>query len=87
MTIAEPQIQVGLLQLLSDRGPAKTSGPSAVARALSANDWRSRIPSVRAVGVSLAHAGEIEVRQQGQVVNPETANAPIRYRLIPRRAD
>lgn len=87
MAIAESQIQACLLQLVRDRGPEKTICPSEVARVLSADDWRALMPAVRAVGVSLAHAGEIEVTQRGQVINPHTAKGPIRYRLIPQRAD
>jgi hypothetical protein len=71
-----------LLSLVGDRGPEKTICPSEVARRLSPHDWRSLMPHVRAVGIQLASAGKIIVTQKGQVVNPETAKGPIRYRLI-----
>ncbi|MEM1279546.1 MAG: DUF3253 domain-containing protein [Cyanobacteria bacterium P01_H01_bin.152] len=87
MTISEQQIQACLLQLVRDRGPAKTICPSEVARALSHDDWRSLMPQVRVVGTQLAAAGTIEVTQKGQVVNPQTATGPIRYRLMPPLAD
>lgn len=87
MSISEQQIRACLLQLVRDRGPAKTICPSEVARALRADDWRSLMPQVRKVGIQLAAAGTIEVTQKGQVVHPDTAKGPIRYRLIPQRAD
>nr|WP_204138373.1 DUF3253 domain-containing protein [Halomicronema sp. CCY15110] len=41
--MSEPQIRDCLRQLVRDRGPAKTTCPAEVARALSADDWRSLI--------------------------------------------
>lgn len=84
MTIADADIQACLLRLVRDRGPDKTICPSEVARSLGAHDWRSLMPQVRAVGVSLAASGTIEVTQKGQVINPQTAKGPIRYRLTRR---
>ncbi|RZM76081.1 DUF3253 domain-containing protein [Leptolyngbya iicbica] len=82
MALSEQQIQDCLMQLVRDRGPEKTICPSEVARALSADDWRSLMPQVRTVGMALAQAGAIAVTQKGQVVDPQTAKGPIRYRLL-----
>ena len=87
MTIAEPHIRERLLQLVRDRGPEKTICPSEVARSLSADDWRSLMPQVRAVGIDLAHSGAIVVTQKGKIVDPQTAKGPIRYRLIRQSTD
>lgn len=87
MTVTEEAIRDCLLKLVRDRGPSKTICPSEVARALDSEDWRSLMPQVRAVGVALTHAEQIVVLQKGQVVDPETAKGPIRYRFIPRSAN
>jgi hypothetical protein len=87
MTVSEQQIRDRLLQLVRDRGPEKTICPSEVARSLSAADWRSLMPQVQAVGVSLAQAERIVVLQKGQVVDPQTAKGPIRYRLNRQQPD
>ena len=78
----DPQIRDCLLQLLRDRGQDKTICPSEVARSLSADNWRSLMPQVRAVGVTLAQAGVIVVTQKGQIVEPQMAKGAIRYRLL-----
>jgi len=81
VSISDEKVCSCLLQLASDRGPDKTVCPSEVARALEQNDWRALMPQVREVGVALAKSGQITVMQKGQVVDPESARGPIRYRL------
>lgn len=83
MSISGERIRSCLLQLVHDRGPEKTICPSEVARALEDSDWRALMPQVREIGVALAKSGQISVMQKGQVVDPESARGPIRYRLTP----
>ena len=87
MPVSEQQIRERLLQLVRDRGPEKTICPSEVARSLSADDWRSLMPQVLAVGLDLADSGAIVVTQKGQIVDPQTAKGPIRYRFIRQSTD
>ncbi|MEM1309867.1 MAG: DUF3253 domain-containing protein [Cyanobacteria bacterium P01_H01_bin.153] len=82
MTISDQTVQACLLQLVKERGPAKTVCASEVARSLRADNWRSLMPQVRAVGATLAQAGKIVVTQKGEAVNPTEAQGPIRYRLL-----
>lgn len=86
MSVSSEVIRDRLLALVRDRGPEKTICPSEVARALGGNDWRQLMPQVRDVGVVLAKTGQIAVTQRGQVVDPENAQGPIRYRIIPPQA-
>ncbi|MGD1861805.1 MAG: DUF3253 domain-containing protein [Leptolyngbyaceae cyanobacterium] len=81
MTVSNQEIQACLRRLVEERGPAKSICPSEVARALKSNDWRSLMPQVRAVGTTLAKAGEIVVTQKGTVIDPAASKGPIRYRL------
>ncbi|MEM6835429.1 MAG: DUF3253 domain-containing protein [Cyanobacteria bacterium P01_C01_bin.120] len=81
MTVSNQEIQACLLRLVEKRGPAKSICPSEVARALKSDNWRSLMPQVRAVGTTLAKAGEIVVTQKGAVIDPAASKGPIRYRL------
>ena len=69
-----------LLAQVHRRGVHKTICPSEVARALGGEQWRDLMEAVRAVGCELAAEGTIVVTQKGQVVDPERAKGPIRYR-------
>lgn len=81
--VTDTNVRDCLLALVQKRGPHKTICPSEVARALGGEDWRALMEQVRAVGTELVKAGKIAVTQKGQIVNPQTAKGPIRYRLIP----
>jgi hypothetical protein len=78
MTADAQAIRTTILTLVAQRGPDKTLCPSEVARALG-NNWRDLMPAVRAVGGQLAAEGHIVVTQRGAVVDPTTAQGPIRY--------
>jgi hypothetical protein len=65
-------------RLLRARGAGKTICPSEVARALAPDDWRRRMPAVRAEIVRLADRNEVMVMQRGAVVDPRTARGAIR---------
>ncbi|MBE9112441.1 DUF3253 domain-containing protein [Nodosilinea sp. LEGE 07298] len=81
MTTSPERIRAALLDLVAQRGPNKTICPSEVARALSAEHWRTLMPAVRKIGCELVFEGRIVATQKGQVVDPKTARGPIRYRL------
>lgn len=59
-----------MLALLQSRADGATICPSEVARALEPVHWRPLMPRVRDVAMTLAAAGEVELRQRGVVVAP-----------------
>ena len=79
---AELTIRAVILDLLARRKPGATICPSEVARAL-APDWRPLMAPVRNVAAGMAAAGEIQVTQKGEPVDPDAARGPIRLRLAP----
>lgn len=67
-----------MLALLEERSPSATIGPSEVARAEAASEWRPLMEDVRRAVRRLAALGQVEVRQQGARVDPSTARGAIR---------
>lgn len=57
-----------IFTLLDARAAQATICPSEVARALAPDAWRPLMPRVRAVAMTLAAAGRLEVRQRGRVI-------------------
>ena len=83
-----PSIEVRLeettLALLARRRPQATICPSEVARALGGESWRDLMEPARQAARRLVTAGQVEITQGGQVVDPFTVTGPIRVR---RRVD
>ncbi len=73
-----------VLALLARRAEGATICPSEAARAVGADDWRDLMEPARAAARRLVDAGEVEVTQGGEVVDPATAKGPIRIRRVPR---
>nr|WP_246260482.1 DUF3253 domain-containing protein [Streptomyces typhae] len=72
-----------ILELLEARDPAATICPSDAARAVYAgNDdgWRALMEPARRAARRLVAAGEVEITQGGQPVEPTEARGPIRIR-------
>jgi hypothetical protein len=80
-------------RLLSSRDYPKTICPSEVARAFSApeletlgaSSWRDTMDPVRQVMWQKRAAGEVEIMQKGEVINPaslEDIRGPIRVRRV-----
>ncbi|TQS42232.1 DUF3253 domain-containing protein [Cryptosporangium phraense] len=74
------RIEAAIIDLLAQRAPEATICPSEVARQLGGKDWRPMMEPVRAAARRLVAAGEVEITQSGEVVDPETAKGPIRIR-------
>ncbi|MGB5951470.1 MAG: DUF2256 and DUF3253 domain-containing protein [Ornithinimicrobium sp.] len=86
------QLEEAIVQLLSTRAPAATICPSEAARAVateaasgsgeatSDEAWRELMEPVGRAARRLVAAGEVEIAQKGQVVDPSTARGPIRIR-------
>lgn len=66
--------------LLAARADGATICPSEAARAVGDEQWRDLMEPARAAARRLVAAGEVEVTQGGQVVDPATARGPVRIR-------
>lgn len=74
MNTQNEQIDIAILQLLSERGREKTICPSEVARTLAGSnekEWRLLMKPIRARAVALAQAEKIEIRRKGKLADPE----------------
>jgi hypothetical protein len=75
------QLRTAILDLARERGPDKTICPSDAARAVSADNWRELMDDAREVARGLARAGDVEITQKGEVLDPDaTWRGPIRIR-------
>ncbi len=82
-------LEAQILDLLEHRAPGKTICPSEAARAVAYDSgtdgddgWRELMEPARAAAGRLVEAGEVEMTQSGEVVDPTTARGPIRLRRI-----
>ncbi len=76
------RIGLAIVALCRARSDGVTICPSEVARALWPDDWRAHMKDVRAVGVELAKANDIEITQRGIVRDPnDEIRGAIRYRV------
>ena len=71
-------LEAAILALLSNRGD-KSICPSEAAKQVGGDAWRDLMEPARQAARRLV-AGEAEITQNGRVVDPSTANGPIRVR-------
>lgn len=71
-----------ILDLTAARGPAKSICPTEAARLMDPEDWRRRLPAVRAAAVALAKAGRIEITRKGKPVDPNDFKGVYRLRIV-----
>ena len=72
-----------ILALARERAPAKTICPSDAARAVGGDQWRDLMAQSRDLARDLAKAGEVEIMQRGEVIDPDAEwRGPIRIRAI-----
>ena len=76
----ERALESAVVELLDARGAGKTICPSEAARRVDPQDWRPLMEPVRRVAARLVEAGEVEMTQQGRVVDPATVTGPVRLR-------
>jgi len=74
------QLEAMIRELLAKRAATSTICPSDAARAVSPDDWRDLMEPARRAARRLVAAGEVDITQGGQVVDPSTAKGPIRIR-------
>ena len=80
VTAVDRQLEATILDLLAKRAATSTICPSDAARAVAPEGWRDLMESARRAARRLVAAGEVDITQGGQVVDPSTAKGPIRIR-------
>lgn len=83
-TPTDRALEQTVLALLEQRAEGATICPSEAARAVGGEAWRDLMDPARAAARRLVDRGDVEVTQQGEVVDPATARGPIRIRRAPR---
>lgn len=77
----EDELRTAILRMARERGPAKTLCPSDAARAVGGDGWRELMDCARDAARELARAGEVEITQRGEVLDPDaTWRGPVRIR-------
>jgi hypothetical protein len=83
------ELEVALCELLEARGNGKTICPSEAAKVVGGTEsegaWRNLMEPARMAARRLVASGDVEMTQQGRVVDPSTARGPIRIRLAQQR--
>lgn len=74
------RLEQAIGELLDRRRAGTTICPSEAARRVEPEQWRELMPAARAAAGRLAAAGQVEVTQDGQVVDVATARGPVRIR-------
>lgn len=83
VTPVDEALASAILELLDSRPASASICPSEAARAVAGEDpeaWRPLMEPARAAARRLVAAGEVEITQQGRVVDPSTARGPVRVR-------
>ena len=85
--VVDVELETAILALLDQRSRSTTICPSEAARQVAgdtgvADDrvWRELMEPARAAARRLVASGEVEITQQGRVVDPSTAKGPVRIR-------
>lgn len=76
----DEELSASIRSLLAERATSATICPSEAARAVGGEDWRELMEPARRAARRLVAAGEVEITQRGQVVDPSRAKGPIRIR-------
>jgi hypothetical protein len=75
------RLAAAIRALAMHRAPDRTICPSDAARAVGGEQWRRLSPTARDIARDLARAGEVEVLQKGEVLDPDAEwRGPIRIR-------
>jgi len=79
--VKQTRLREAILALARERAPAKTICPSDAARAVGGDQWRDLMEQARDIARDLASAGEVEIMQRGEVLDPDAQwRGPIRIR-------
>ena len=74
------RLEQSILELLAERTATATICPSEAARAVGGDGWRELMEPARRAARRLIASGQVQITQQGRVVDPSTARGPIRIR-------
>lgn len=82
------RLTAALRALAVHRGPDSSTCPSDAARAVGGDGWRELMDDARDIARELAVAGEVEITQRGEVLDPRSDwRGPIRVRVRGGRRD
>ena len=82
--VSRKKLRATILDLVRQRGPSSSICPSDAARPVGGEQWRDLMDPARDVARELARAGDVEITQQGSVLDPDaTWRGPIRIRARP----
>jgi hypothetical protein len=76
------RLRAAILALARHRGPGSSICPSDASRAVGGQGWRELSVKSRSIAVDLARAGQVEITQRGEAVDPDRPlSGPIRIRM------
>lgn len=75
------RIKETILVKARERGIAKSTCPSEIARVLFPQNWRGHMGEVRAAAFKLRDDGQVIITQKGVPVDPATVKGPIRIKV------
>ncbi|MET0704029.1 MAG: DUF3253 domain-containing protein [Mycobacterium sp.] len=79
------RLEASIRALAEHRGSGSSTCPSDAARAVGGENWRDLMPDARELARGLAKAGEVEITQGGNVLDPDGEwRGPIRIRTTGR---
>jgi hypothetical protein len=73
-------LEDAIRELLTARARDASICPSEAARRVGGDTWRDLMEPARQAARRMVARGEVEITQQGRVVDPSTARGPIRLR-------
>jgi hypothetical protein len=83
------ELEAAIRELLEQRENGKTICASEAAKVVGGTEseaaWRNLMEPARMAARRLVASGDVEITQQGRVVDPSTARGPIRIRLAQQR--
>ncbi|WP_115281315.1 DUF3253 domain-containing protein [Mycolicibacterium tokaiense] len=79
------QLRDSIRDMATARGPESSICPSDAARAVGGQDWRDLMDDARDCARELARAGQVEITQRGEVLDPDAQwRGPVRIRIVRR---
>jgi hypothetical protein len=80
--VAATRLRAAIRALARHRGPDSSMCPSDASRAIGGEGWRELNAKSRSIAIDLARAGEVEITQRGDAVDPDQPlRGPIRVRM------
>jgi hypothetical protein len=80
LSASDGELETAILDLLGTRAESATICPSEAARRVAPDAWRPLMEPAQMAARRLVARGEVQILQNGRVVDPSTAKGPIRIR-------